>query len=148
MRIEHWVYTIPLRLRPLFHRNRLDAELDEELAITSTGRSKQICWRRWDCSGCFLTSLRSERRRWAFALRSAPERAHVLRLALFGLLLGLAASARSVKLIESMLYGTRPFDPAVFAAVSAMLLVVAALACAMPAWRASRLDPMLALGTE
>ena len=31
MRIEHWVYTIPLRLRSLFHRNRLDAELDEEL---------------------------------------------------------------------------------------------------------------------
>jgi ABC-type antimicrobial peptide transport system permease subunit len=68
--------------------------------------------------------------------------------AAFGLLLGLAASAGSVKLIESMLYGTRPFDPAVFSAVSAMLFVVAALACAMPAWRASRLDPMLALRTE
>ena len=31
MRLEHWVYTIPLRLRSLFHRNRLAAELDEEL---------------------------------------------------------------------------------------------------------------------
>ena len=31
MRLEHWVYTIPLRLRSLFHRNRLEAELDEEL---------------------------------------------------------------------------------------------------------------------
>ena len=31
MRLEHWVYTIPLRLRSLFHRNRLSAELDEEL---------------------------------------------------------------------------------------------------------------------
>ena len=31
MRLEHWVYTIPLRLRSLFRRNRLEAELDEEL---------------------------------------------------------------------------------------------------------------------
>ena len=31
MRLEHWVYTIPLRVRSLFHRNRLNAELDEEL---------------------------------------------------------------------------------------------------------------------
>ena len=31
MRIDHWIYTIPLRLRSLFHRSRLDAELDEEL---------------------------------------------------------------------------------------------------------------------
>lgn len=31
MRLEHWIYTIPLRLRALFHRNRLNAELDEEL---------------------------------------------------------------------------------------------------------------------
>jgi hypothetical protein len=31
MRIEHWIYTIPLRLRALLHRNRLDSELDEEL---------------------------------------------------------------------------------------------------------------------
>jgi putative ABC transport system permease protein len=71
-----------------------------------------------------------------------------LRPALIGLLLGLAASAGSVRLIESMLFGTRPFDPAVFVAVSATLVVVAALACAVPAWRASRLDPILALRME
>jgi putative ABC transport system permease protein len=47
-----------------------------------------------------------------------------------------------------MLYATQPLDPAVFAVVSAMLLLVAALACLVPAWRASRLDPMQALRTE
>src|SRR6185437_16509396 len=31
MRLEHWIYTVPLRLRALFHRNRLGSELDEEL---------------------------------------------------------------------------------------------------------------------
>jgi ABC-type lipoprotein release transport system permease subunit len=53
-----------------------------------------------------------------------------------------------VRLIESMLYDTKPLDPAVFAAVTATLLVVAATACMLPAWRASRLDPMQALRTE
>jgi predicted permease len=71
-----------------------------------------------------------------------------LRPALFGLVLGLAASAGLARLIQSMLYGTQPLDPVVFAAVSATLLLVAALACMIPAWRASRLDPMQALRTE
>jgi putative ABC transport system permease protein len=68
--------------------------------------------------------------------------------ALFGLVFGLAASAAAVRLLRSMLYETQPLDPAVFAAVAAMLLLVAALACTAPAWRASRLDPMQALRTE
>jgi putative ABC transport system permease protein len=71
-----------------------------------------------------------------------------LRPALYGLVLGLAASAAAVRLIESMLYGTRPLDPGIFAGVAATLLVVAALACLVPAWRASRIDPMQALRME
>ena len=71
-----------------------------------------------------------------------------LRPALYGLVLGLAASAGAVRLIQSMLYGTRPLDPAIFAAVAATLLLVAVLACLVPAWRASRIDPMQALRTE
>jgi predicted permease len=71
-----------------------------------------------------------------------------LRPALYGLTLGLAASVAAVRLIQSMLYGTRPLDPAIFAAVAATLLTVAALACLVPAWRASRIDPMRALRTE
>jgi predicted permease len=71
-----------------------------------------------------------------------------LRPAVYGLVLGLAVSTGAVRLIQSMLYGTRPLDPAIFAAVAATLLVVAALACLVPAWRASRIDPMQALRTE
>jgi predicted permease len=71
-----------------------------------------------------------------------------LRPALYGLVLGLAVSAGAVRLIQSMLYGTQPLDPAIFAAVAATLLVVSAIACLVPAWRASRIDPMQALRTE
>jgi putative ABC transport system permease protein len=71
-----------------------------------------------------------------------------LRPALFGLALGLAASAAIVRLMRAMLYETQPLDPVVFAAVGLTLLVVPALACLAPAWRASRLDPMQALRTE
>jgi len=71
-----------------------------------------------------------------------------LRPAFYGLVLGLAASVGAVRLIQSMLYGTSPLDPAVFACVAASLLIVAALACLVPAWRASRIDPMQALRTE
>jgi putative ABC transport system permease protein len=68
--------------------------------------------------------------------------------ALIGLVLGLAASAGASQLIRSMLYGIQPLDPAIFAGVSLALLLVAVLACALPAWRASRVDPMRALRTE
>src|SRR5262249_22767659 len=86
-------------------------------------------------------------------------REHVLRLSwldgwrpgLFGLGLGIAASAAAAKLMQhyadSMLYRTQPFDPLVFSAVAAVLVLVAAIACVLPAWRASRLDPMQALRT-
>jgi predicted permease len=68
-----------------------------------------------------------------------------LRPAIFGLLLGLVASAGVAHLIQSMLYGTPALDPAVFLVVSVTLLLVACAACAVPAWRASRLDPVIAL---
>ena len=71
-----------------------------------------------------------------------------LRPALIGLACGLAGSVAAVRLIRSMLYETQPFDPAVFAVVMVTLLAMAMLACIVPAWKASRLDPMQALRTE
>lgn len=70
-----------------------------------------------------------------------------LRPALLGLFLGLLGSAAVVRLMGSMLYETAPLDSTVFTAVSGTLLVVVAIACAFPAWRASRLNPMQVLRT-
>jgi predicted permease len=71
-----------------------------------------------------------------------------VRPALIGLVLGLACGAGAAGLIRSMLYGTRPLDLAVFVGAGATLLAVAALSCLVPAWRASRIDPMQALRME
>ncbi|HEX3941994.1 MAG TPA: ABC transporter permease [Acidobacteriaceae bacterium] len=71
-----------------------------------------------------------------------------MRPALYGLGMGLAASFGATRLIQSMLYNTQPFDLEVFALVATVLLWVAAIACVLPAWRASRLDPMQALRME
>jgi ABC-type antimicrobial peptide transport system permease subunit len=71
-----------------------------------------------------------------------------LRPAWIGLLLGLAGSGFAVQLIRTMLYATRALDWVLFAEVGVVLSIVAGIACAIPAWRASRLDPMQALRTE
>ena len=68
--------------------------------------------------------------------------------AFFGLAFGIAGGIAAAQLIRSMLYGMGPLDPAVFLTVIGVLLLVAAAACLIPAWRASRLDPMVALRTE
>jgi predicted permease len=67
---------------------------------------------------------------------------------LIGLILGLAGGAATVQLLREMLYGMSPFDWSVFSAVVVVLAITAALACAFPAWRATRLDPAQALRTE
>jgi putative ABC transport system permease protein len=71
-----------------------------------------------------------------------------LTLALLGLAIGLAASFALTRALSSQLFGISAADPLTFGTVAILLLAVALLACYIPARRAMRTDPMVALRYE
>lgn len=85
------------------------------------------------------------------ALGAPPERVFAeivgrgLRLAIAGTVVGVLCGAVVARLMAGVLYGVRPLDPMTFAGVPIGLVMVAALACSIPARRALRIEPLLAL---
>jgi predicted permease len=71
-----------------------------------------------------------------------------LKFAVIGLVIGSVATLGLTRFIEGQLYGVTASDPLTFAVVGALLLGVAIVACWIPALRAARVDPMVALRTE
>ena len=69
----------------------------------------------------------------------------ILRISGVGIVAGLVVSASTASMMASLLYGIRPHDPAVFLIVPLLLLAVAALASYLPARRATKVNPMIAL---
>ncbi|MGH7617906.1 MAG: ADOP family duplicated permease [Gemmatimonadaceae bacterium] len=65
--------------------------------------------------------------------------------ACLGIVIGLAISAAATRVLSSMLFTVTPFDAVTFVGVSALMLVTAMLACYVPARRATRVDPLVAL---
>jgi ABC-type antimicrobial peptide transport system permease subunit len=72
----------------------------------------------------------------------------VMRVLVVGLAAGTAAALALTRFLSSLLYHVKPADPATYLAVSIVLTVVALLASYIPARRATRIDPMLALREE
>ena len=135
-------------------------------------RRRRSCFRpewAWRCSvssGCWRLALASiglygiqaysvNQRKREIGLRMALGAAHasVLRLilkqgmslVLTGVLIGFVAALFVGQLLSSMLYGVSPSDPISIAVAAAVLLAVALLACYLPARRATRVDPIVAL---
>jgi putative ABC transport system permease protein len=71
-----------------------------------------------------------------------------VKLVLLGLGIGTAAALAVTRLLESLLFEVRPTDPATYAAIAAVMLAAGALAGAIPARRASKIDPIEALRTD
>jgi predicted permease len=99
----------------------------------------------------YMVSQRSQEIGLRMAL--GAQRADVLRLVMgkgvvlagLGIAAGVIFSASTASLMASLLYGVRPHDPAVFLMAPILLLIVALLASYVPAWRATKVDPIAAL---
>jgi putative ABC transport system permease protein len=99
-----------------------------------------------------------EQQRREIGIRSAlgAKRSHILRLvigrgvgmAFIGIVLGLVASVGLTRFLAGLLYGVSAVDPITFIGISVLLLVVSVLACYIPARRATKVDPLVALRYE
>ena len=84
------------------------------------------------------------------------QRKHVFKLVMgegtllvfIGTVLGLTAGAASSRLLSGLLYGVSPTDPQLYGGLSLLLTIIALTACYLPARRATRIDPMIALRYE
>ena len=65
-----------------------------------------------------------------------------------GIALGLAAAVAAARVLAGELYGVSPLDPATYAGVAVVMMVVTLLACGIPTYRATRVDPLIALRDE
>jgi putative ABC transport system permease protein len=73
---------------------------------------------------------------------------HGFKLAFAGILVGLAGALALTRLLSTLLYGVEPTDPLTFISVSVLLTATAGLACYLPARRATKVDPIIALRCE
>jgi putative ABC transport system permease protein len=71
-----------------------------------------------------------------------------LQATVIGAVVGVAGAVGLNRLIASLLFGVPPTDRTTFAAVIVTITIVAAMACWLPAWRASRLDPNVVLRAD
>ena len=105
-----------------------------------------------------VTAYSVVQRRQEIGIRMAigAQRSEVLRLVMAsglklvaaGIVLGLAGALALTRLLRALLFGVTAYDPVAFATNAALLLAVAAVACALPALRAARVDPLRALRTD
>jgi ABC-type antimicrobial peptide transport system permease subunit len=143
-----------LTMQQLIGQSTINARFNAGLVLAFAGLSLLLA-----CVGVYgVLSYLVTQRTGEIGIRVAlgAQRGDVLRLVLvdglrsagIGLALGLLGGVLATRLIESVLYGVRPLDAGVFAAVALLLSLIAGAACLLPAWRATRLDPAAASREE
>src|SRR5262249_42167177 len=143
-----------LTMNQIINKSSLDANFEATLLAVFAGISLWLA-----AVGLFgvLAYLVTQRRtEIGIRLALGAQREHVLHLMLLdglapafgGAAVGSLLAISAAQLIRSSLYATKPLDPAVFAGVIGLLFGVATTACLLPAWRASRVEPVTVLRSE
>jgi putative ABC transport system permease protein len=128
--------------RPRFNATLLSIFAGVALLLTAIG-----------IYGVMAYSVAQRRQEIGIRMALGAQRGHVLRLvvgggmklALLGLIIGLAAAFGLTRMLETLLFGVKAFDPLTLGSVIFLLASIAFLACWMPARRASGLNPLVAL---
>ena len=137
-------------LRGSWARQRRDTALFSGFGLTALGLA---------ASGIFAVlaySVGTRRREFGIRIALGARSSGIVRLVLFegmafpiaGLIVGLGASLALSRVLQLSLYETSPLDPSVFLSMSALLVAAAAAAGLIPAWRATRADPVESLRSE
>lgn len=106
--------------------------------------------------GVVAYSVSRRRRELGIMMALGAARARIMRAvlregmlyAIAGLAIGLPAAFAASRLMRTLVYGVRPTDPATYVVIAWVIAVLVAAACALPAYRASRIDPVLAIRQE
>jgi putative ABC transport system permease protein len=106
--------------------------------------------------GVLAYTVSQQTREIAIRIALGGERRHVFRMVMrlgyrlvgAGLVIGIAASLLTNRLLVSQLWNTSPHDPVTFALAASLILIISALACWIPARRAVRVEPTFALRHE
>jgi ABC-type antimicrobial peptide transport system permease subunit len=137
----------------------LDQSIAQERTFALFGGALAFLAVLLSCIGLYgLMAYNVARRRPEFGVRMAlgarpsdvtrPVVGEAARLTVLGLVLGLPAALALVRFVESRLYGVSANDPLTFTAAAVLFLGVALVAAWLPARRAAKVDPMLALRAE
>jgi putative ABC transport system permease protein len=124
--------------------------------LVAAAAAVALCLACVGLAGLLAYTIGQRRKEIAVRMALGADAGRVLRMVLtqgarlvgVGLAAGLAGSLLVTRLIASFLYQTSPYDPVTLAAVIGLLAGVAMGACALPAWRAARLDPVVALRAD
>jgi putative ABC transport system permease protein len=149
--------------RPVFHVRSMDEVVDASIddarfvMLVLTGFALvSVALAGVGLHGTLAYLTAQRRREFGVRLALGASRGGILRmvlreggmLAVAGAVLGLAGAAAVAHVLQGLLYGVRPLDGSTLAGVAALVVAVALVAVAGPAWRAARVDPTTALRAE